>query len=121
MAGWRTVDGRRVQDCAEGYGFLFLDLLAQLPAVLHARGSALPPMADLLATLQVASRRERRPFFAFSFSISTRSATHEAGNTYFVPTFSPPELIDDDDLRTLCADMVTLCTDAKPRSGEARS
>lgn len=94
MNRWRTVRGRRMQDCAESYRLLFFDVTAQLPAVFYARGSAIRPARDLLTSLQVACRRRGLPAYGFAFSVTTKKV--EAGDgTYFVPVFGRPTELED--------------------------
>lgn len=94
MACWRTVRGRRTQDCAESYRLLFFDLATQLPCVLYARGSAIRPTRDLLTNLQVASRRFKLPACGFTVEVGTKKIDSVDG-TYFVPVFGRPQPVED--------------------------
>lgn len=96
MSRWRTVRGRRMQDCGESYRILLFDLEAQIPAVFYARGSAIRPTRDLLTNLQVACRRRKLPAYGFSFSVGTKKRDSSEG-TYFVPVFGRPVPIEDQD------------------------
>ena len=89
MARWRTVRGRRIQDCGEFYRILLYDLESQLPAVYYAHGSAIRPTRDLLTNLQVACRRHKLPAYGFSFSIATKRPD-EKDSSYHVPVFGRP-------------------------------
>ncbi|HBP23611.1 MAG TPA: hypothetical protein DEA08_38265 [Planctomycetes bacterium] len=109
MSRWRSVRGRRIQDCGESYRILFYDLEAQIPAVFYARGSAIRPTRDLLTNLQVACRRRKLPAYGFSFVISTKKRDTNDG-TYHVPVFGRPIQIEDADeitqfggIRAACA------------------
>lgn len=109
MARWRSVRGRRIQDCAESYRILVYDLQAQIPAVFYARGSGIRPTRDLLTNLQVACRRRKLPAYGFSFTISTKKRDTSDG-TYHVPVFARPTPLEDADeiaqyggIRTACA------------------
>ncbi|MBL4846133.1 MAG: hypothetical protein JKY65_11450 [Planctomycetes bacterium] len=94
MSRWRSVRGRRIQDCAESYRILLYDVEAQLPAVFYARGSGIRPTRDLLTNLQVACRRRKLPAYGFSFTISTKKRDRAEG-TYYVPVFGRPVPIED--------------------------
>jgi len=94
MSRWRSVRGRRIQDCAESYRILLYDLEAQLPVVFYARGSAIRPTRDLLTNLQVACRRRKLPAYGFSFVISTKKRDTSDG-TYHVPVFGRPVPLED--------------------------
>lgn len=89
MARWRTVAGRRVQDCAESYRLLFWDEGAETACVYHARGSALAPAKDLLTNVRVACRRFGRPACGFQIGLSVRRA-YGLDGSYWVPSFTRP-------------------------------
>lgn len=94
LNGWRTVRGRRMQDCAESYRLLVLDVTSGLPAVLYARGSAIRPVRDLLTGLQVACRRQNLPAYGFRFTVASKRLEGGDG-TYHVPVFGRLAAIDD--------------------------
>lgn len=95
MNGWRTLHGRRLQDCGESYRVLVYDRTASRPAFYFARGSAIKPFRDLLNQLQLECRRHDRPSFAYSALWSTRQVDSEDGLHYYVPVFSRPYPIED--------------------------
>ena len=94
MSRWRSVRGRRIQDCAESYRILLYDVETQLPAVFYARGSGIRPTRDLLTNLQVACRRRKLPAYGFSLTISTKKRDRDEG-TYYVPVFGRPIPLED--------------------------
>jgi hypothetical protein len=96
MARWRTVRGRRLQDCAESYRALFYDLATGMPVAFFARGSAIRPTRDLLTNLQVACRREARPAYAYTVELITKRIERPDGS-YHVPVFGLPQPIEDSD------------------------
>ena len=89
MTRWRTVEGRRVQDCRESYRLLFWDMGADLPCVFFARGAAMRATRELLTNLQVACHREELPALAFLFGLSSQRMEGVDG-PYYVPVFSRP-------------------------------
>ncbi len=89
MVRWRTVEGRRVQDCRDSYRLLFWDMAADLPCVLFARGAAMRPARELLTHLQVACHKADLPACAFVIGLSARRVEGVNG-PYYVPLFSRP-------------------------------
>lgn len=104
MGRWRTVNGRRVNDCAESFRLILFDRQAQVPCVFFASGSGVRPSRDLLTALKVACRRHSRPAFGFTVELSTRRIDADDGH-YFVPVFGRPEPIADTAEVSLLADL----------------
>lgn len=104
MGRWRTVNGRRVIDCAESFRLILFDRRAQVPCVFFANGSAVRPTRDLLTALKVACRRHDRPAYGFTVELSTRRVEADDGH-YFVPVFDRPEPISDTAEVSLLADL----------------
>lgn len=91
MARWRTVAGRRVQDCAESYRLLVWDEGAEAACLLYARGGAIGPVRDFLTNVQVACHRYKLPACGFRFGLSSRRA-HSLEGSYWAPLFTRPYL-----------------------------
>lgn len=89
MARWRTVDGRRTQDCAESYRLLLWDEGEETACVYHARGAAIPVVKDLLTSLRVATRRLGVPACGFRMGLSARLVRSLEGS-YYLPSFTRP-------------------------------
>lgn len=94
MNRWRTVKGRRSQDCAESYRLLAYDVVTQRPCVFYARGSAIRPTRELLAQLQSLCERHQRPAYGFGVYMLTRRVEGTDG-PYFVPVFQGTYLLED--------------------------
>jgi hypothetical protein len=110
MGRWRTVNGRRVNDCAESFRLILFDRRAQVPCIFFANGSAVRPARDLLTALKVACRRHERPAFGFTVELSTRRVEADDGH-FFVPVFDRPEPIADTAEVSLLADLSRSCGD----------
>lgn len=95
MNRWRTVNGRRSQDCAESYRLLAFDLVLQRSCVLFARGSAIRPIRELLATLQTLCERHQKPVYGFAVYALTKRVDGSDGQPYHVPVFHTPYPLDD--------------------------
>lgn len=94
MNRWRTVNGRRLQDCAESYRLTLYDVVAQRPCVFHARGAAIRVTRELLAQLQASCERHKQPAFAFVIYATTKRIEGLDG-PYYVPVFHAPYLVQD--------------------------
>lgn len=94
MNRWRTVKGRRSQDCAESYRLLAYDVITQRPCVFYARGSAIRPTRELLAQLQSMCERHKRPAYGFGVYMLTKRVEGSDG-PYFVPVYQGTYLLED--------------------------
>lgn len=92
---WRTVAGKAVMDCGEGYQVLIVDRTDAgedgpgMPAWLYLRSAQIAPTKAMLTGLKIAAHAQRQPSCAFEIELSSRSEKRPDGN-YFVPVFGPP-------------------------------
>jgi hypothetical protein len=118
MARWRSIRGRRMQECGESYRIDMLDVSTQMPVTYYARGAAIKPVRNLLTGLKAASYQHRRPAYGFTFVASAKEIEREDG-TYYEPAFSRPRLIEDPDtIASACATRLGVMAASAHATGE---
>ena len=86
--------------CNEVWNLLIVDIATYMPMWFSLKSSALKPAKKILSAIKMIAKAKRIPACVLSIKMQTEKTTNDSG-TYFIPKFSHPLLLDEENAKNM--------------------